>query len=93
MKVKIREKAADDLDGIFNWIAEDSPRAAVQVIRRLRERIGRLETPGLERMGRPGLVGGTRELVEAPYVIVYQVHDEIDEISIIAVFHGAQDRA
>ena len=43
-------------------------------------------------MGRPGLEPGTRELVEPPYVIVYEVHDDLDEVIVLAVFHGAQDR-
>ena len=66
MKIVIREKAAGDLDGIFAWIAKDNPSAAVGVIRCIRDRIERLGTPGLAHIGRPGLVDGTRELVEAP---------------------------
>jgi plasmid stabilization system protein ParE len=55
MKIVIREQVDADLDRIFEWIAKDSPRAATEVIRRIRQRIGRLATPGLEHMGRPGL--------------------------------------
>lgn len=68
MKIVIREQADADLDCIFEWIAKDRPRAAAEVIRRIRQRIGRLATPGLEHMGRPGLDPGTRELVEPPYL-------------------------
>ncbi len=92
MKIVIRARAADDLDGIFSWISRDSPRAAANAVRRLRERIGRLATPGLEHMGRPGLIEGTRELVEPPYIVVYRVDDERDEIVVLAIFHGAQKR-
>ena len=53
MKIVVRAKADEDLDGIFTWIAKDSPRAAVAVIRRIRQRIGRLAVAGLENMGRP----------------------------------------
>jgi plasmid stabilization system protein ParE len=35
---------------------------------------------------------GTHELVEAPYIIVYEVHEERDEIVVLSIFHGAQDR-
>jgi hypothetical protein len=55
MKIVVRAKADEDLDGIFAWIAKDSPRAAVDVIRRIRNRIGRLATPGLEHMVGPVL--------------------------------------
>jgi toxin ParE1/3/4 len=52
----------------------------------------RLLTPGLVRMGRPGLVEGTRELLEWPYIIVYKISEEYDEIVILSVMHGARDR-
>jgi plasmid stabilization system protein ParE len=40
MNIVIRRKAADDLESIFSWIAEENPTAARIVIQRLRERIG-----------------------------------------------------
>ena len=43
-------------------------------------------------MGRSGLVTGTRELIEYPYIIVYQVDDERREVMVLSVVHGAQDR-
>ncbi len=43
-------------------------------------------------MGRPGRVEGTRELVEPPYIIVYGVDEPADEISVLAIVHGARDR-
>lgn len=92
MNVVIRAKAAEDLTGIFAWIARDNPSAAVDVAQRTRRRIGRLATPGLAPMGRPGRVAGTRELVESPYIIVYEVHDHRDEIVVLGIFHGAQSR-
>jgi toxin ParE1/3/4 len=41
-------------------------------------------------MGRPGLIEGTRELVEPPYIIVYTVFEAAGEIVVISVVHGAQ---
>jgi plasmid stabilization system protein ParE len=52
----------------------------------------RLETPELTHMGRPGLIAGTRELLEYPYIIVYRVDLARDEIVIVSIVHGAQDR-
>jgi toxin ParE1/3/4 len=71
MKVVVREAAAGDLDDILEWISRDNPRAAAGMVRRILSRIDRLAIPGLSHIGRPGLVEGTRELVEAPYIIVY----------------------
>lgn len=66
MKVVVREAAALDLDGIFTWISNDNPRAAAEMVERIRGRINRLALPGLTHIGRPGLVEGTRELIEPP---------------------------
>jgi plasmid stabilization system protein ParE len=43
-------------------------------------------------MGRPGLVEGTRELLEWPYIIVYKVYEDREEVVIVSIGHGAQDR-
>ena len=92
MKITFDPAAVADLDGIFAWIEKENPRAAYDVIARIQARIALLVTPGLAYMGRPGRDDGTHELVEAPYIIVYEAHPEQDEIIVLAVFHGARDR-
>jgi len=92
MKLVVRAKAADDLASVFAWIAKDNVRAAKLMMQRIRKRIGYLTTPGIARIGRPGLDRGTRELVEYPYIIVYEVHERRKQIIVLAIFHGAQDR-
>lgn len=92
MKVIVREAAVRDIDSIFDWITKDNPRAAIEMVRRIQNRINRLAVPGLAHMGRPGLVNGTRELVEPPYIIVYIVNEMADETAVLAVVQGAQDR-
>jgi toxin ParE1/3/4 len=92
MRVVVREAATRDLDDILDWIAKDSPRAATELVRRIIARIDRLAIPGLSHIGRPGLVEGTRELVEAPYIIVYMVDEPANEITVLAIVHGARNR-
>ena len=92
MNVTFEPAARDELGRIFSWIANDNPRAAREMIARIEEKVMRLATPELTHMGRPGLVEGTRELLEWPYIIVYNVHAARDEIVIVSVVHGAQDR-
>lgn len=92
MKVVVREKAEDDLDDIFQWIARDNPRAAAQMVARIRDRIHLLELDSLARMGRPGFVEGTLELVEYPYLIIYRVDDSRREVDVLAIMHGARHR-
>ncbi len=92
MKVVVRESAQVDLDRIAEWIGKDSPRAAARIVSTIRDRINVLETDELAQMGRPGLVEGTRELLEYPYIIVYGVHEDRGEIVVLSIVHGARDR-
>ena len=92
MKLTVRDSAEDDLDRIFAWIAKDHLRAAAEVVSRIRDRIGLLEADNLAHIGRPGLVPGTRELIEFPYIVVYTVDDDRREVSVVAIVHGAEDR-
>lgn len=53
------------------------------------ERVGRFPY-----IGRTGRAAGTYELVVRglPYIVVYQVNADDDEVIVIGVFHGALDR-
>ena len=92
MKVIIREAAYDDLDRISVWIAKDRPRSADSVIDRVLESAERLGH--FPYMGHVGRVPGTYEWVVSalPYIIVYTINTNDDEVTVVAVFHGAQDR-
>jgi toxin ParE1/3/4 len=59
---------------------------------RIEALIARLQMVGIAEMGRPGLIEGTRELIDAPYIIVYKVIETRDEIIIVSVIHSAQNR-
>jgi hypothetical protein len=43
-------------------------------------------------MGRIGCDPGTHELIEEPYIIVYEVRERQGEICVISVVHGARER-
>jgi toxin ParE1/3/4 len=92
MKVIVREKAEEDLDRIFAWIARDNPRAAADLVSRIRDHINLLELDNVAHMGRPGFVDGTRELIEYPYIIIYSVDGHRREIDVLSIMHGAQER-
>jgi len=62
------------------------------MVARIRDRIALLETNALARMGRSGVVPGTLELVEYPYIVVYRILEARQEIEILAIAHGARDR-
>jgi|ERR1051325_7017212 toxin ParE1/3/4 len=92
MRIAFDPAARADLEDIFSWISKDNEAAAYVMISRIEARIALLATPGLEHMGRPGLDEGTRELIEHPYIIVYEVFESREEIVVWSVVHGAQDR-
>ena len=89
MQLRWTTAAADDLEGIAEYLFEKSPRNVAQLIRKIYGAPSRLKShPNL---GRPGKKEGTRELVIAPlpYIVVYQIVG--DAIYILRVLHGAQD--
>ncbi len=92
MRVFVRDSAYADLERIYRWIAQDNPRAAKRVVDTLGHNIERL---GLfPRIGHPGAVRGTLEWVvpRLPYIVVYKIDDDAEEVWVTAVFHAAQDR-
>jgi toxin ParE1/3/4 len=92
MRITFDPGARADLDEIFAWISKDNETAAYAMISRIEARIALLATPGFEHMGRPGLDEGSRELIEYPYIIVYEVLESREEIVVWSIVHGAQDR-
>ncbi len=90
MKIFWTELAVQDLDHIENYIKEDNPIAAIDVVLSI---IDTAETLLSEysRIGRPGRVHGTREMVVPDYpsyIIVYRLLE--NRLEIIRVFHGAR---
>ena len=92
MRVIFDDDALDDLRRIRAWVAKDNPRAADHIITTIFDKAENLVAPELTYMGRPGLDPGTYELIEYPYIIVYEVHEHRGDIVVLAVVHGAQDR-
>ncbi len=81
-----------DLEGIFNWIAQDSPAAARKVTDRFLMSIELLTS--FPFMGHLGHDPETFEWVvpRLPYVVVYEVDVLRERLTVTAVFHGAQAR-
>jgi toxin ParE1/3/4 len=92
MKVRYRRRARLDIEDIYQYIGKRNPRAATEIVARIRYAADR---PGsLPYMGHVDRSPGTYEwvVVGLPYVIVYEINEAAHEIAIIAVCHGAQDR-
>ena len=92
MKVRYRGQAQLDIYNIHEYIDKRNPRAATEVVARIRYAVDRL---GLwPYTGHVGRAPRTYEwvVVGLPYIIVYEIDEASNEVAIIAVFHGAQDR-
>jgi len=89
LKIRWTMPAADQLQGIFDYISDENPTAAERMVRRIHESISRIaRMPNAGRMGR---VAGTREITVSgtPYLVAYLiVHDSIH---VLAILHGAQE--
>jgi addiction module RelE/StbE family toxin len=79
-------EARQDLDDIDAYIAADKPDAARKVIAGIRGAVEQLKKH--PHMGRAGRLSGTRELIDAPFVIVYVVAG--NTVQIVTVFHGSK---
>jgi toxin ParE1/3/4 len=92
MRVQYRRRAQLDIENIHEYIEKRNPQAATDVVARIRYAADRLGT--LPYMGHVGRDMGTYEwvVVGSPYVIVYEVDEAMNEVAIVAVFHGAQRR-
>jgi plasmid stabilization system protein ParE len=74
---------------IKRYLEEHYPQFAEPTVRTIYQRIRALKAS--PKRGRPGHLGGTRELALSPlpYVVVYAVTDQAVEI--LHIHHGAQD--
>ena len=91
MTVIWQAAARADVVRLVRHIAEENPFASRKAARELILAGDSLAV--FPRRGRLGKVPGTRELVAAwPYIIVYKVYEKREEIVIVSVVHGAQDR-
>lgn len=90
MRLRYSGHARDDLESLFEYIAENDAVAAQKVSRIIRAGVDRLlQFPSY---GRVGDIEGTRQFVVAgaPYIVIYEIEDEM--ISILRIYHTAQDR-
>jgi len=88
MRVVWGRTARRDLNELISYLLEESVQAAELVGNRIRNAANQLRQK--PRLGRPGRVAGTRELVvlKTPYIIAYRVRAR--KVQILSVIHGAR---
>jgi plasmid stabilization system protein ParE len=90
--LRFSARARAQLIAIQDYINEHNPSAATRVGASIREAAEVLRF--FPNAGRAGRSAGTREWVVRglPYVLVYEVDPDSDELMILGVFHAAQHR-
>ncbi|MGV2291362.1 type II toxin-antitoxin system RelE/ParE family toxin [Trinickia sp. YCB016] len=90
MRLVWKPQAIADRSEIMEYIAQDSPSAAIDIDEAIEEQVESLIR--FPELGRHGRVPGTCELVIArtPYIAVYALDLERSVISVIRVLHGAR---
>ena len=89
MNVNWTENAIEHLLGIYEYIARDSPFYAERMVDRLTKRSEQIGVfPHSGRMVLEYSAADIREIIEAPYRIIYRIKQ--DQIDVLAVVHGAQ---
>ncbi|CAB3774745.1 type II toxin-antitoxin system RelE/ParE family toxin [Paraburkholderia humisilvae] len=90
MILEWRARAREDLANLIEWIAADSPLAALEMDKPIEQQTDALpENPELYRAGR---VRGTREMVLTPNVIlVYRVRPRLKIIEIVRIIGARQN--
>jgi len=88
MKIRWFRRALNQLGAAEDYVAEDNPDAARELVARIERAVARLAD--YPELGRTGRVEGTRELVvsRTPYIVAYRVRD--DEVVVLAVQHAAR---
>lgn len=88
MKIRWTPKASTQLEAIYDYMADNSLRAAELLVERIHSAIEILED--YPEAGRRGRIEGTRELIvtNSPYIVFYRIRHET--IHILAIIHGAR---
>jgi addiction module RelE/StbE family toxin len=91
-KVKWTEKASNNLQAIYDYIAKDSKTYAGRFIKSLIR-----ATTKLEKMPYCGRIVpefenyGLREVIYQNYRIVYRITEASEDVEILAIVHGARE--
>ena len=84
-------EAANALEAIHDYIADDNPEAALNVVNGIYEKIQLLcKHPRLGQRYSPIANREVREILYGHYRIAYLIKTE-DQLEILGIFHGAMD--
>ena len=87
MNVVWTDRALDDIEGIYRYVASDKEGAVRRLATRLIECSDQLGAHPY--LGRATRTGNVRELVAGKYLVLYRVREMVEILSIV---HGARRR-
>ena len=87
--IAVAEVVRSDLDGIYEYIAERNPAAALRLSKQLDRAIRNLNSMPGRFAVRANLGNELRTRVVGPYLIVFRIARS--QVEIIRVLHGARD--
>ena len=87
MQVKWLRRALRNLEQAYNYIGQNNPEVAPEVILKIQSATSQLENYPF--MGRLGRIEGTRELIisNTPYIVIYRVKEQVE---ILRVLHTSK---
>ncbi len=89
MKVRWSRDALEDLEDIHDYVSQDAPGRADELVEALIEAAERLETfPKSGRSVPEYDDSSIREVVKDSYRIVYRIQDDV--VDVVTVIHGAK---
>jgi toxin ParE1/3/4 len=85
--------AEAQLHAIHDYVAQTSPEYARRIVDNLTRRSIQIASfPFSGRMVPEYELNEVRELIEGPYRLIYLIHEDKDEIEVLAVIHSARER-
>jgi plasmid stabilization system protein ParE len=94
LKIVVSREALADFERLRAFLTVRNPRAARRAVETINGAIRSLEV--FPERGRPAPVSGLRELIvpfgRAAYVVRYALFAELDELVILRIWHGREQR-
>ncbi|MBD2139875.1 type II toxin-antitoxin system RelE/ParE family toxin [Anabaena sp. FACHB-1250] len=88
MQVKWLRRALRNLEQARNYVFQDNPTAAQELILKIQNAANQLQNYPF--MGKNGRVEGTRELIisNSPYILIYRVKEE--SVEVLRILHTSK---
>ena len=94
MKLIVTRAALADLERLRTFLADKNPAAAQRAVAALEQAMESLDI--FPDRGRPSSLAGARELIvpfgRSAYIVRYARLERVDEVVILRIWHGREDR-